>query len=170
MKKLGKFLLFCLAVFILMYVVGAGMSARHTLTRTMSFEAPPERVWSALLSIRQLPYDRSDLNAIDQGTATRPPDSIEIVGTPVAITIEKFQPPHDLVLRTADPDLSYVGVWTLQIAPEGPNVSKLTVVEDAEVRGRFLRFLVRTVLGEDVLIEGIFRAVHRKITEATRGG
>ena len=52
-------------------------------------------------------------------------------------------------MRTADPTVAYGGTWTFELAPEGDDVTKLTVVEEAEVRGRFQRFFVRTVVGED---------------------
>lgn len=109
MKAALKFLAFCLVAVVVMAMVGAGLPQQHVLTRRKSFAAPPERVWSALLSIRQLPVDRSDMRAVDQGVATAPPSAIEVVGTPVAITIETFRPPRTLVVRTSEPDVSYGG-------------------------------------------------------------
>ena len=169
MKTALKLLALCaLAVFV-MVVIGAGLASRHTITRRMSYPAPPERVWSALLSIRQLPVDRSDLRAVDQGTATPPPEAIEVAGTPVRIEIETFHPPRELVVRTAEPDVSYGGTWTFVLEIETAQFTRLTVTEDAEVRGRLLRFAVRLLGQDDVLIEGIFRAVRRKLAETPQG-
>jgi uncharacterized protein YndB with AHSA1/START domain len=168
-KALLKFLAFCLAAVAVMYMVGASMTSHHLLTRRMSYAAPPERVWSALLSIRQLPYDRSDLRAVDQGTATAPPSSVEVVGTPVALEIETFRPPRTLVVKTTDPRVPWGGTWTFEIDLESSQITKLTVTEDAEVRSRLLRFAVRTFGFDDFLVDGIFRAVRRKLTETPRG-
>jgi hypothetical protein len=43
------------------------------------------------------------------------------------------------------------------------------VTEEAEVRNRLLRFAVRTFGLDDSLIDGIFRAVKRKLTETPSG-
>jgi hypothetical protein len=167
-KAALRFLGFCVLVVVAMFVAGAGMSARHVVTRRMSFAAPQDRVWSALLSIRQLPVDRSDLRAVDTAPAARLPDSIEVVGTPVKIEIETFHPPRDLVVKTPDPDVSYGGTWTFVVEPEGNDLTKLTVTEEAEVRSRLLRFVVRTFGQDDVLVEGVFRAIRRKLAETPR--
>ncbi len=165
MKALLKFLGFCVAAVIAMVMIGAGMSPRHVVTRSMSFVAPPERVWSALLSIRQLPVDRSDLRVVDQGTATRPPDAIEVVGTPVKIAIDTFRPPYYLVVRTVEPDVAWGGTWTFELELESAQITKLTVIEDAEVHQRLLRFAVHALGLEESLVDGIFRAVKRKLVE-----
>lgn len=169
MKALLTFLGFCAAVVVVMIMVGAGMAPRHILTRRMSFAASPERVWSALLSIRQLPVDRSDLRAVDQGTATRPPDSIEVVGTPVKLEFETFRPPRSLVVRTVDPDVIWGGTWTFELELESEQVTKLTITEEAEVRNRLLRLAARTLGLEDYLVDGIFDAIKRKLVETPRG-
>jgi uncharacterized protein YndB with AHSA1/START domain len=164
-KTLLKFLGLCVVAVLIMAMVGAGLPLHHVVTRRMSFAAPPERVWSALLSIRQLPVDRSDLRAVDQGVATAPPSVVEVVGTPVKITFDTFRPPRTLVVKTAEPDVSYGGTWTFELELETAQITKLTVTEDAEVRGRLLRFAVRTFGLDDTLIEGVFRAVKRKLIE-----
>jgi hypothetical protein len=169
MKAVLKFLAFCVLVVIGATMIGAGMTPHQRLTRSRVFAAPADRVWSALLSIRQLPYDRSDLRLVDQGTATRPPDSIEVVGTPVTISIETFRPPRELVVKTTDPSIPYGGTWTFVLAPDGNDLTKLTVVEEAEVRGRLVRFCVRAFGMDDMLVEGIFRAVKRNLVETPRG-
>jgi hypothetical protein len=164
-KAALKFLAFCFVAVVVMAMVGAGLPQQHVLTRRKSFAAPPERVWSALLSIRQLPVDRSDMRAVDQGVATTPPSAIEVVGTPVGITIETFRPPRTLVVRTSEPDVAYGGTWTFELELETSQITKLTVTEEAVVRGRLVRFAVRTFGLDDALIEGVFRAVKRKLVE-----
>jgi hypothetical protein len=165
MKAALKFLAFCVVAVVVMTMVGAGLPQHHVLTRRKSFAAPPDRVWSALLSIRQLPVDRSDLRAVDQGTATAPPSTIEVVGSPVKLTFDTFRPPRLLVVRTAEPDVAWGGTWTFEIEIEAAQITKITVTEEAEVRGRLLRFAVRTFGLDDALIEGVFRAVKRKLVE-----
>ena len=169
MKAALKFLAFCVALVLVLAMIGASMEPRHTITRSMSYAASQEKVWAALLSIQQLPFDRSDLRAVDQGVGTKPPDTIDVVGTPVAISFETFRPPHDCTVKTVDPDLAYGGTWTFVLTLESNDVTKLTITEEAWVRGRLLRFGARALGGDDLILDGIFRAVRRKIVETPRG-
>ena len=73
-----------------------------------------------------------------------------------------------LVVRTTEPDVAYGGTWTFELELETAQITKVTVTEEAEVRGRLLRFAVRTFGLDDAIIEGIFRAVKRKLIETPR--
>jgi hypothetical protein len=156
-----------IGLFLVVFVAGAGMKEKHVAKASRLFTAPPERVWSALLSIRQLPIDRSDLANMESVEKNRVPASLEILGSPVRIEALTQRPPVQLVVRTVEPGLAYSGTWTIVLAPENDQ-TRVTIVEDATIRSRTLRFFVRTVLGDDILLEGIFRAVRRKLSEAPR--
>lgn len=168
MRKLLVLAGFLVAGFVLLVVAGAWMEPRHLVSRTRRFGAPPERVWTALLSIRQLPIDRSDLRIMESAVEkNRLPPSIEVLGSPVRIEASTQRAPVELVVLTTEPGLAYSGTWTFALAPEN-DATRLTVTEDAAIRSRPMRFVVGRILGEDVLIEGIFRAVARKLVEAPR--
>lgn len=172
MKKLLVLVGVPIAGFVLLVLAGAWMSPRHLVSRTRLFGAPPERVWTALLSVRQLPYDRSNLKNIESPLEKdRLPPSIEVLGSPVRIEARTQSAPVKLVVLTTEPGLGYSGAWTFTLAPENDG-TRLKVTEDAEIRSRPMRFVVGRILGEDVLIEGIFRAVARKLVETpkTTGG
>lgn len=147
--------------------VGAGMNAKHVARASRLYAAPPERVWTALLSIRQLPLDRSDLANIESTERNRVPASLEVLGSPIRIEAPTQRPPVQLVVKTVDPGLAYSGTWTIVLSPED-DMTRVTIVEDATIRSRALRFFVRTILGEDILLEGIFRAITRKLAEGPR--
>ena len=168
MKKLLVSFAVLVGLLLLVTIVGAGMKAEHVAKASRLFAATPERVWTALLSIRQLPFDRSDLANIESPVEkNRVPASLEVLGSPIRIEAPKQQPPVQLVVKTVEPGLAYSGTWTIVLTPENDG-TRLTIVEDATIRSRMLRFFVRTVLGDDILLEGIFRAVHRKLTEGPR--
>ena len=172
MKKLLVLVGIPVAGFVLLVLAGAFMEPQHLVSRTRFFEAPPERVWTALLSIRQLPYDRSDLNNIVSPLEKdRLPPSIEVLGSPVRIEARTQRAPYKLVVLTTERGLGYSGTWTFALASEN-DATRLTVTEDAVIRSKPVRFVVGRILGEDVLIEGIFRAVARKLVETpkTTGG
>jgi len=97
----------------------------------------------------------------------RLPPSIEVMGSPVRIEAPTQLAPRKLVVLTAEPGLAYSGTWTFVLAPEN-DATRLTITEDAAIRSRPMRFVVGRILGEDVLIEGIFRAVARKLRETPR--
>jgi hypothetical protein len=172
MKKLLVLGGVLVAGFVLLVLAGAWMEPKHVISRTRLFGAPPERVWTALLSIRQLPYDRSDLKNIESALEkNRLPPSIEVLGSPVRIEPRTQSAPYRLVVLTAEPGLAYSGTWTFTLTLEYTG-TRLTITEDAVIRSRPMRFVVGRILGEDILIEGIFRAVARKLVETpkTTGG
>jgi hypothetical protein len=168
MKKFLITLAVLVGLVLAVLVAGAGMRAEHVARGSRLYAAPPERVWTALLSIRQLPFDRSDLANIESPIEkNRMPSSLEVLGSPILIEAPTQRPPVQLVVKTVEPGLAYSGTWTIVLTPNG-DLTRVTIVEDATISSRALRFFVRTVLGEDVLIEGIFRAVKRKLTEGPR--
>jgi len=155
-------------LFLLVIVAGASMKAQHVARASRLFAAPPERVWTALLSIRQLPFDRSDLANIDSPVEkNRMPASLEVLGSPIRIEAPTQHRPVQLVVKTVEPGLAYSGSWTIVLAPEG-DTTRVTIVEDATIRSRALRFLVKTILGDDFLVESVFRAINRKLSEGPR--
>ena len=168
MKKILVFSAFLVGVFVLVTMAGAGMKAEHVAKGSRLYAAPPERVWTALLSIRQLPFDRSDLANMESPVEkNRMPTSLEVLGSLIRIEAPTQRPPVQLVVKTVEPGLAYSGTWTIVLTPQDDK-TRVTIVEDATIRSRALRFFVRTILGDDVLIEGIFRAVTRKLSEAPR--
>jgi len=168
MKKLLLLVGILVAGFVLLVVAGSWMEPQHVVSRTRRFAAPIERVWTALLSVRQLPIDRSDLRNMESAAEKdRLPPSIEVLGSPVKIEARTLQAPVKLVVLTADPGLPYSGTWTFTLGSESDG-SRMTIVEDATIHSRPMRFVVGRILGEDVLIEGIFKAVGRKLRETPR--
>ena len=168
MKKLLIFSAVLVGLLLLVILAGAGMKAQHVAKASRLYAAPPERVWTALLSIRQLPWDRSDLANIESPVEkNRVPTSLEVLGSPIRIEAPTQRPPVELVVKTVDPGLAYSGTWTIILAPVDDK-TRVTIVEDATIRSRALRFFVKTILGDEVLLDGIFRAVTRKLSEAPR--
>ena len=167
MKKFLRISAVLVGLVLVVLVVGAGMNAKHVAKASRLYAAPPERVWTALLSIRQLPLDRSDLANMESVERNRVPASLDVLGSPVRIEAPTQRPPVQLVVKTVDPNLAYSGTWTIVLAPED-NKTRVTIVEDATIRSRTLRFFVRTILGDEILLDGIFRAITRKLAEAPR--
>ena len=167
MKRFLTVFAVLVGLFLVVLLAGAGMNANHVAKSSRLFAAPPERVWTALLSIRQLPLDRSDLTNLESAERNRVPASLEVLGSPVRIEAPTQRPPSQLVVKTVEPGLAYSGTWTIVLSPEDDK-TRVTIVEDATIRSQSLRFLVRVILGDDILLQGIFRAVKRKLAEAPR--
>lgn len=168
MKKFFTYAAVLVGLVLIVIVVGSGMKAEHVAKASHLYDARPERVWTALLSIRQLPWDRSDLANIESpAEKNRVPASLEILGSPIRIEAPTQRPPVKLVVKTVEPGLAYSGTWTIVLTPEN-DMTRVTVVEEATIRSRALRFFVRTILGDEILLDGIFRAVARKLTEGPR--
>jgi hypothetical protein len=168
MKKVLTVSAVLVGLLLVVIVAGGGMRAQHVAKASRLYPVPPERVWTALLSIRQLPWDRSDLANMESPTEkNRMPTSLEVLGSPIRIEAPTQRPPVELVVKTVEPGLAYSGTWTIVLS-QVDDMTRVTIVEDATIRSRTLRFFVRTILGDDVLLEGIFRAIKRKLSEAPR--
>ena len=93
MKKLLIFSAVLVGLLLLVTVAGAGMKAQHVAKASRLHAAPSERVWTALLSIRQLPLDRSDLANMESPVEkNRVPASLEVLGSPIRIEAPTQRP------------------------------------------------------------------------------
>ena len=101
----------------------------------------------------------------------RVPPSIEVLGSPVRIEAREQFPSLKLVVVTSEPGLNYSGTWTFTLTPVN-DATRLTVTEDAAIRSWPMRFVVGRILGEDLVIDSVFRALARKLDETpkTTGG
>jgi len=72
-------------------------------------------------------------------------------------------PPARLVTKIAD-KLPYGGMWTYELAPDGPGTS-LRITEDGEVYNPIFRFVSRFVMGHTATIDASLRDLGKKLGE-----
>jgi uncharacterized protein YndB with AHSA1/START domain len=149
-----------LALFVVMYGVGAMLPVAHTATVSAYIDAPPERVWALITDIEAFPDWRPDVER-----ATRLDDRDgrpawrETMSTgAITFVVEEWDPPRRLVGRIADDDLPFGGAWTYRVEPDGLG-ARLTITEDGEVYNPLFRFMSRFIFGHESTMRSYLDAV-----------
>lgn len=160
--------LIVLAVLVLaVMLVGWSLPEKHQASRQATFTAPPEAVWALITNVEAFPSWRSDVKTVErlpdrdgrsvwveQGSSGRIP-----------LAVERSEAPRLLVVRIADRDLPFGGVWTYAIAP-APQGSTLTITEDGEIYNPMFRVMARFVFGYESTLATYLKAAEAKLTSA----
>jgi hypothetical protein len=83
----------------------------------------------------------------------------------ITLAVERSEAPRLLVLRIADPDLPFGGVWTYEIMPAA-NGSTLTITEDGEIYNPVFRVMARFVFGYEGTIAAYLKAADARLANA----
>ncbi|HEY2460282.1 MAG TPA: SRPBCC family protein [Candidatus Acidoferrum sp.] len=156
---------------ILVTLIGWLLPVKHVASRTGFYKEPPEAVWQAITNIEAMPSWRKGLKSVE-----RLPDHDGLPawvehnsdGTMPMQTVER-EPPKRLVVRIADPKLSFGGTWTYEITPAAGG-SALRITENGEVYNPFFRFVSRFVIGENRTIEDYLTSLAGKLGDVPRIG
>jgi uncharacterized protein YndB with AHSA1/START domain len=147
---------------------GALLPEQHSVTRTVTLPASPERVWEIISDVQGQPRWRHDLKSVTMLPAIDGAEHWEehagMGSIPYVLT--ESDPNRRRVIKIADPNLSFGGTWTMTLsgissgnAAVGtsdvppPSGSTLTITENGVVHNVFFRFLGRFVFGFDTTIE-----------------
>lgn len=153
----------------LLAVAGLFIPKGHRAERTVTVNAPPERVFALISDVARYPAWRPDVKQVEML-----PDSNGVIrfretGTHGVIPyrVERNEPPARWVTRIDDPSLPYGGTWTFALTPEGSGTS-LTITEDGEIYNPIFRVLSRTVFSTTATIEA-YQAALRQHLESAAG-
>jgi uncharacterized protein YndB with AHSA1/START domain len=133
---------------VVLVVVGLFLPRSHVASRSAVFDAPPERIWAALVDTAKAPEWRTGLKSVE---ALPPLDGKrryrEVTGFgPITYVVEEETPPERLVGRIADEGLGYGGSWTWELSREGAR-TRVTITERGFVTNPVFRVLARFVFG-----------------------
>jgi len=150
--------------------LGARLPVRHRIGVGASFRLAPERLFDTIADIpaavswRRGMKSSELLDAAADGTAR-----FRQVDGNGAITyrIEASERPKRFVTRIDDLALPFGGTWTISIAADG-DVTKVTIVEDGEIRSSLFRFFARYVFGYYRSAESYLAALGNKFGEQAR--
>lgn len=155
------------ALVALLAVAGLFIPKGHRAERTVTVDAPPERVFALISDVAGYPTWRPDVKHVEVL-----PDSNGIMrfretgphGV-VPYRVERNEPPARWVTRIDDPSLPYGGTWTFALTPEGAATS-LTITEDGEIYNPIFRVLSRTVFSTTATIEAYQAALRQHLESA----
>ena len=153
-------------VLLLLAVVGIGylLPVKHTASRSASFRAAPERLFSLISGPQNWRPDvvkcepvSGDRGGNFQRETTRNGDTItyELLG---------LDPPRSLQRRIATTGLPYSGTWTFSLQPSGAGTT-VRVTEVGEVYNPVFRFMSRFILGQTSTMDAYLRALGKATGE-----
>jgi uncharacterized protein YndB with AHSA1/START domain len=137
-----------LALALLVFLVGAFLPARHSVTVTREVAAPPDEVWAAISGVEEFPAWRPGvvraerLEPIGGWPAWREdgPD-----GT-LTFAVVAVEPGRMLVTEIVDEGLPFGGRWTYTLEPT-PSGTQVTITEDGVVYSPIYRIVSRFFMG-----------------------
>jgi len=157
------------AILVLIVVVGYLLPKGHVANRSATFAAPPDAIWAAITEVEKFPSWRGDVK-----TVTRLPDREgrmtwveEGRSGRITLAVARSQPPKQLVLRIADPDLPFGGTWTYDLAP-APGGTTLSITENGEIYNPIFRFMAKFVFGYEATMASYLSALEKR-TATTKG-
>jgi uncharacterized protein YndB with AHSA1/START domain len=137
-------------------VLGALSPEKHTASRQVRVDVPPEQVWRTVTDIERYPSWRPGLRRVEL-IDDRTWREVGREGT-ITMRITEADEPRRMVAVVADPTLPYGGAWTCEITPDGGGcVVRMT--EDGEVYNIFYRFASRYVFGHTASLEAYLTAL-----------
>jgi uncharacterized protein YndB with AHSA1/START domain len=169
-----KWIVIALVVFVVVAAlstfIGSRLPQSHRASLEQQLTAPPEAVWQAITDIEAFPSWRADLKRVQrlQDRDGKPVWIEEGRSGKMTLAVERFEPPHVLVGRIADPGLPFGGTWTYEISPDSGG-SRLRITENGEIYHPLFRFMARFIFGYDGTIRSYMVALQKRLTpQATR--
>ena len=152
------------ALVVVVLVVGWMLPVKHRASRSATFPATADQVWSLITDVDAFPSWRSDVKSVTR-LADRGGQMVwveEGSNGRMTMAVERSEAPRQLVSRIADPDLPFGGTWTYLIAP-APNGTTLTITEDGEVYNPIFRFMSRFVFGHEATMATYLTDAQKKL-------
>lgn len=149
----------CMVALILgVLVIGWLLPKRHVATRSASYRAKPEQLYSLIAGPQNWRPDVLHCEAVpDAGGRDLQRETARDGGT---MTYELMDgvPPTSIKRRIATENLPYGGTWTFSIQPNA-DVTTVRITEDGQIYNPMFRFMSRFILGYTGTIDNYLRAL-----------
>ena len=157
-----------LAFFLALLAAGSMLPVKHTVTRTITLNQPPEAVWQAITDHANDPKWRGDLASVNRiADRNGHPVWEENYKNGQTMRIETIlsDPPKRLERKIVDQS-AFGGVWVYEVVPSaGGKSTALKIIENGEVYNPLFRFLSRFVFGHSATIETYLKNLEGKFGE-----
>jgi uncharacterized protein YndB with AHSA1/START domain len=153
-----------LGLVLLLYLVGAFLPARHSVTVTREVAATPDEVWAVITGVEDFPAWRpgvvraESLEPIGGWPAWREegPD-----GT-LTFAVAAVEPSRMLVTEIVDEGLPFGGRWTYTLEPT-PTGTEITITEDGFVYNPIYRIVSRFFVGYETTADTYLQALAARV-------
>jgi len=144
---------------IVVLIMGAMQPRNHTASATITVNAPQAVVWQRIEDVQTQPNWRSGLTAVRmlpaQDGHTCWEETSSFGKMPLCEVLAAA--PSTRIVRIADPNLSYGGLWTYELspglAPTDPNTTIVKITENGFTNGWLFRFVGHYIFHEDTQIK-----------------
>jgi len=157
-----KILLMLVAAVVLLVVavvvIGLFLPKRHVVSRSASYQAAPESLFSLITGPQNWRPD------VLRSETVRDEDGRELMhettrdGETISYELPDRVPPTSLKRRIATQNLPYSGTWTYSLEPRG-GTTIVRITEEGEVHNPVFRFMSRFVLGHTSTLDAYLRAL-----------
>ena len=151
-------------------IIGWSLPVKHSASRTVTLNAPPDRVFDAIADFARAPEWRTGVTRVEmlpddgRGPQFREHSSFG----PMLMRAEAIERPSRLVTRIADPALPFGGTWTHVLKPTPSGGTEHTITEDGEIYNVFFRVMSRFIFGYTATIEEYQNALAAKFSGGPR--
>lgn len=157
--KIVLLLLAGLAVLIVgIVVIGSLLPKQHTASRSASYRATPEALFSLISGAQTW---RPDVQHCEVSTDSEGRELLRETtrnGETITYAVLDRIPPKSLKRKIITPNLPYSGTWTYSLTPAGENTI-VCITENGEVYNPIFRFVSRFILGHASTIDAYLRAL-----------
>ena len=144
---------------VVVLIMGAMQPRNHTASATITINAPQAVVWQRIEDVQTQPNWRSGLTAVkmlpSQDGHTCWEETSSFGKMPLCEVLAAA--PRTRIVRIADPNLSYGGLWTYELspglAPTDPNTTIVKITENGFTNGWLFRFVGHYIFHEDTQIK-----------------
>ena len=167
--RILRFAAIAAAVVVLAVVVvltmGALQPRNHTASATVVVSAPQAVVWQRIEDVQTQPNWRSGLTAVKilppQDGHTCWEETSSFGKMPLCEVLANA--PSTRIVRIADQNLPYGGLWTYELAPVDANSTSLKITENGFTNGWLFRFVGHYIFHEDTQIKQYEADLQRSI-------
>jgi len=144
---------------VVVLILGAMQPRNHMASVTITLNAPQAVVWQRIEDVQTQPNWRSGLTAVKMLPAQDGHICWEETSSfgkmPLCEVLAVA--PSTRIVRIADPNLPYGGLWTYELspglAPTDPNTTILKITENGFTNGWLFRFIGHYIFHEDTQIK-----------------
>jgi len=139
-------------------VIGSLLPKRHVVSRSASYRAAPESLYSLVTGPQNWRPDVLRSEAVPDGNGRELMRETTRDGETINYELLDAVPPRSLKRRIATDNLPYSGTWTYPLEPHG-GTTIVRITEEGEVHNPVFRFVSRFVLGHTRTLDAYLRAL-----------
>jgi hypothetical protein len=157
-----KILLLAVASIVLLVIVvviiGSLLPKRHVVTRSASYRATREQLFSLIAGTQTWRPDVLRCEILPDADGKEVMRETTRYGKTVDYDVLDRVPPTSIKRRIATTNLPYSGTWTYSLSRSG-ELTTVRIAEDGEVHNPVFRFVSRFILGQTYTMNAYLRAL-----------